>query len=127
MKIAFAHTGRRFAVEPESAGRWERLAVRHFLTALQLDPNQAEANYYVGLILSGQRRYAEAREKFDRALRANPDFYKAHLGMVNLCIEERNLADAERHAQAASRINPKDAAVHEMFERLAKAKSEAKP
>jgi tetratricopeptide (TPR) repeat protein len=86
------------------------LAVRHFLTALQLDPNLAEANYYAGLILSGQRRYAEAREKFDRALRANPDFYKAHLGMVNLCIEEGNLADAERHAQAASRINPKDAA-----------------
>ena len=94
---------------------------------MELNPSQSEAHYYLGLILSDERRFPEARAEFESELRVNPNYYKAHVGLGMICIEEQNLDQAETHLSAALRINPRDPGVQEILARIVKAKAGSKP
>src|SRR5439155_8094063 len=51
-------------------------AALHFRTALELNPGQSEAHYYLGLIRFDEQQFPEARAEFGRELRVYPGCYE---------------------------------------------------
>jgi len=76
--------------------------------ALELDPDLAEAHASRGFALSLNRRYDEARERFETALKLNPKLYEAHYLYARACVQEGKFEEAARHFEAAARTRPED-------------------
>jgi tetratricopeptide (TPR) repeat protein len=53
-------------------------ALKHFSTALQINPRYYYVHYGIGTVLLKQGKFAEAIECFNKALRFKPDYYKAY-------------------------------------------------
>ncbi len=51
-------------------------AIREFTAALQLDPTNVDARANLGVIAFMQRRYSDAAENFNEALKVQPDLWK---------------------------------------------------
>jgi tetratricopeptide (TPR) repeat protein len=64
-------------------GRLEE-AIREFQTALQLQPNYAEAHYNLGLVYRSKNMLQAARSEFEQALRIRPDFEQARKALEAL-------------------------------------------
>lgn len=84
-------------------------AFQHFRQALEIDPRQDEAYYYLGLIYRTQRKLAQAQAAFEATLAANPEHGRAHGNLGLLMMEQQRMAEAETHFRQALRINPNDA------------------
>jgi 4-amino-4-deoxy-L-arabinose transferase-like glycosyltransferase len=69
-------------------------ALEEFSEALKLEPNDGDAHKYIGLIMSGERRHAEAEAHLRKALEASPDSYiiKYYLGGTLLNLGKRDEA-----------------------------------
>jgi Tfp pilus assembly protein PilF len=65
------------------------LAIRELVTALEIDPDHADAHYLYGFIQFGRKQFEEAADNFKRALAARPNYYAArnHLGVTYLELE----------------------------------------
>lgn len=57
---------------PQSLGGGLDLAVKDFLKAIELDPQSAEAQLWLGLALRKQNKNADARKAFQKAIELNP-------------------------------------------------------
>jgi adenylate cyclase len=85
-------------------------------TALDLEPDLAEAHASMGLALSGSMGLAlsltgdrrKAEEEFAIAIKLNPDLYEAHYYWARFCFEQGNLLDAAKHFEQAWRVSPRD-------------------
>ncbi len=87
------------------AGRIEE-ALAEYAVVLELDPDDAEANAHVGMILYLSDRPESALESVDRALEAAPDYPEALFfrGVIQLCGLDRpnaSIASFERYLEAA--------------------------
>ena len=87
------------------AGRIEE-ALAEYAVVLELDPDEAEANAHVGMILYLSDRPESALESVDRALKAAPDYPEALFfrGVIQLCGLDRpnaSIASFERYLEAA--------------------------
>ena len=87
------------------AGRIEK-ALAEYAVVLELDPDDAEANAHVGMILYLSDRPESALESVDRALETAPDYPEALFirGVVQLCGLDRpnaSIASFERYLEAA--------------------------
>jgi tetratricopeptide (TPR) repeat protein len=92
---------------------WLPEAIAQFQTALQIDPDYAEAHYNLGLALKKAGRIPEAIAQYDDALRINPDYAEAHSNLGNALLNlPGRLPEALLHFQAALRVKPDYADAH---------------
>jgi type IV pilus biogenesis/stability protein PilW len=75
-------------------------AIEELEIALAIDPNNAEAHYFLGFIFSGRRMYPDAIQHYRQALLLDPDRYDVqnNLGVVFLQMERWE--EAEEQFQA---------------------------
>lgn len=65
-------------------------ALRAFLTAQRLSPDDPEIRYYTGLSYYGSGLKEEARREFEVALSIKPDYSEAHIYLGRIYLEERS-------------------------------------
>lgn len=78
--------------------------------ALQKFPANVEAPHLIAVDLKQQGRYAEARNMFEKLVRANPDDSFAIMQLVSLDVQAQNTDGAAKRIQAWMDKSPKDAA-----------------
>ncbi len=86
------------------AGNLE-VAEGHFAEAVRLKPNYSEGLANLGLRREKQGRVEEARDLFERSLKARPTA-PAHYNLANLLTGQGQLDEAEAHYRAALQLNP---------------------
>jgi adenylate cyclase len=84
------------------------LAREMSLTALDLDPNLAEAHTSRGYAVSLGRDYAEAEREFRTALRMDPNLFEAYYFYARTCFVQGRLAEAARLFEQAESVKPED-------------------
>lgn len=73
------------------------------------DPAAARTHFTMGLTLTDQEAfYADAREEFARAMRADPDFFEAAFNYGLMSYKTGEFEEARIGFQKASRIRPQD-------------------
>ena len=81
--------------------------------ALRINPNDADADFYLGVACCGkQGRTEEAIRAYQAALRINPDLAEAHYSLGLAYGQQGRTDEAIREYQAALRINPDHAEAH---------------
>jgi protein O-GlcNAc transferase len=100
----------RLGVVAHRLGRPDAAALLQRATALQ--PNVAEIHNDLGIVLAGQRQFAQAAASFARAVALKPDYAEAHcnrgLALGNL----RRFAEASESFGRALAIDPNVALAH---------------
>jgi serine/threonine protein kinase/Flp pilus assembly protein TadD len=83
-------------------------------TALDLDPELAEAHVARGLAVSLKKQYHEAECEFETAIRLDPSLYAARYFYGRTCQAQGKLAEAARQFEQAVKLRPDDyqAATH---------------
>lgn len=82
-------------------------ALKHFQTAVELDPKFVEARMNVGLTTLGFRNYAVAKEQFSEVLKIQPKEYDAVIGLGNALRGLNDFDGAEREFKKALDIDRK--------------------
>jgi predicted CXXCH cytochrome family protein len=83
--------------------------------ALEINPEQPEAQNLLGLVAVQKSDPTEAEAQFRGALRGQPDFAEAHNNLGNVLAAARNYPEAEYHFQRAVAINPNYAEAHHSY------------
>ena len=65
--------------------------------AVELDSNFVQARWSLGLLFTGQKRYEEAIEHFERILLLTPTDFAVHRHLGNLYKRTENLEKADEH------------------------------
>ncbi len=94
-------------------------AESHLRQAVQQREDYAYARLSLGLVLSRQKRYAEAIEEFEKVLELTPDDYQVHSYLGNLYKRLGKEQEAKQHLTAYSRTER-----GRQFQSLAKAQFE---
>lgn len=91
-------------------------AVKAFGRARQLNPKLFEAQMNYGAVNLSFRGFGEAADAYRAALKLRPDTYEAHLGlalalrgMITDANYAQNVAEAQKHLDAAKQLEPKRA------------------
>ena len=106
--------------EPTTASEWKKLGIANaaatkldaaapaFARACELDPTDEDACYFLGRTLFLLDRWLEAREPFEKALRAasKPMRARAHRSMALNYLALGNTLEAEGHFRQAVLLNP---------------------
>jgi protein O-mannosyl-transferase len=82
------------------------LAVKHYESALSLNPAFAEAESNLGALLLGQGRVEESVKHLQNAVGLKPDFPAAHYNLGNAYITSGKSDDAATHYREAVRLKP---------------------
>jgi tetratricopeptide (TPR) repeat protein len=77
-----------------------RQSFKRHLQASTLNPRDASAHYHLGLIHQQRRQYAEAQERFRRAVEIDPTELDAHYQLGRIAREEKRYEDAIRHFES---------------------------
>ena len=75
---------------------------------MELDPDSAEAHASRGIALSISKRYEEAAEEFETAIRLNPKLFEAHYFYARDCYAQGKFEKASGLFAEASKVNPAD-------------------
>jgi|GEM_PF-824427 len=99
-------------------------AAEQFHLAIQKDPNNWEAHYYLGLTYQRWKRYNESMDYFRLAIDLNPRD-KVWVSKVRLHIgitfeSQGRYRDAEREYQMSMSLNPNNREASERWERISK-------
>jgi tetratricopeptide (TPR) repeat protein len=81
-------------------------AIDHYIQALCIKPDYAEAHHNLGLALDKQGRTAEAIEHYLQALRIKPNYVDAHNNLAIALFHKGNIEESIAHFRKALRINP---------------------
>lgn len=84
-----------------------------FQKELESDPNHFEANLYLAQILIVRKKWADAEPLVQRALNARPDSLPARLELADLQLGEGKPRQARQTLEAAEKIWPQSAVIHE--------------
>lgn len=82
-------------------------AIVQYKKAIQADPSQAKAHYYLGLSYYELKKYPESIRAYIEALKINPDDPDARYMLVLAYGKQGKWSDAEREAKALKQVNPK--------------------
>lgn len=85
------------------------LAETEFRTVLRLDPQNADANYNLGVLLMASAKPAEAIPLFERVRPATP---AAQLNLIRACLQAKQAEQALRIATQLSESNKDNVQVH---------------
>ena len=77
-------------------------------TAVDLDPNLAEANWARGLVLGIAKQYAEGNAAFEKAIQLEPNLVEAHHFYGRALLQQGNRARAAEEFREAHRLRPED-------------------
>jgi serine/threonine protein kinase/Flp pilus assembly protein TadD len=78
------------------------------LKALDLDPESAEAHTARGVTVAMLKRYDEARQEFETAMRLDATLFEARYFYGRACLAAGRPADAARLFEEAARLRPED-------------------
>ncbi len=92
-------------------------ALRHYLIAIELNPNVAQAHNNLGNLFAEKKQIEKAVRSYQNALLANPDLVEAHLNLAKF-LKEKNMDKALFHYQTALEINPNRPDTHIGFGKL---------
>ena len=87
-------------------------AIEAYQTALECDPNFADAHCNLGSVYFNQDRLANARSCFEQAISHEPDHVEANLNLATLFEEEGRYQMALRHYKVALDSDPLAADTH---------------
>jgi len=87
-------------------------AIVHYQTALQINPDYAEAHINLGNALLQRGKVDEAIVHYQTALQIHPDDAKAQANLGNALFQKGNADEAIAHFQKALQINPDNAVAH---------------
>ena len=77
-------------------------------TALDLDPDLAEAHASRGLALTAAKRYLEAEKEFETAIVLDPALFEAYYFYARMCFTQGKYEKAVEMYRRASEVNPDD-------------------
>jgi predicted CXXCH cytochrome family protein len=83
--------------------------------ALEINPDQPEAQNLLGLVAVQKNDPVEAEAQFRSALRSQPDLAEAHNNLGNVLAGTHRYPEAEYHFERALAINPKYAEAHHSY------------
>jgi Tfp pilus assembly protein PilF len=81
-------------------------AILEYKAALAIDPDMFTARCNLANSLSAQGRYSAARELYDEALHAHPDYADGHVGLGVMLVKMGRLDDATAQFETALQIEP---------------------
>jgi serine/threonine protein kinase/Tfp pilus assembly protein PilF len=76
--------------------------------ALELAPELAEAHASRGFALTLRKRYPEAEQEFETAIRLDPTLFEAYYFYARTCFEQGKLEPAARWFEKAAEVRPED-------------------
>jgi len=77
-------------------------------TALDLDPDSAEAHSARGLSYSLSKRYQQAEEEFEKAMKLDPKLYEAPYFYARACLAQGKSSEAVPLFERAASLRPED-------------------
>jgi len=80
-------------------------AEKEFQQELQLDPENGNAAYEIGLARQNAGQFAEAQQLFERVLKFHPDFEDAQLGLASVLTSQGKPQEALPHLRKAIALN----------------------
>jgi Flp pilus assembly protein TadD len=83
-----------------------------FEVAIQKNPKQADAHYYLGLVLDQTGDKAGAEKEFREALSVQPDLEEAQINLAAVLVEGGKADEAATIMKKAIAKNPKNPALH---------------
>jgi TolB-like protein/Tfp pilus assembly protein PilF len=92
----------------ESTDENLRQADQASLKAVEMDPDLAEAHAARGYALGQQRKYGEAREEFETAIRLNPKLFEAYYYYGTVAFAQGELQRAGEMFEKATEVAPDD-------------------
>jgi TolB-like protein/tRNA A-37 threonylcarbamoyl transferase component Bud32 len=102
--LAKAAPGVEDAITPDDAVKWAREAANK---AIDLDNTQGDSYNSLGLInLRYGWKWNEAETYFKMAIERDPEFLPAHLGLMNVLINQRRFDEAMTQAQKIKEVDP---------------------
>ena len=127
-EFACAMFNRAIAIDPSYARAYAGLADCHSLlfmywdtnpthlakadeasrTALELDPELAEAHVARGLALTLQKQFTEAHREFETAVEKNPNLFEAYYFFGRACLAQGRLHEAAELFEKACQVHPED-------------------
>ena len=87
------------------AGMRSRQSFHKMLQIAALNPHDGDAQYQLGLIYQQRRRYSEAIERFENAVRIDPTEADAHFQLGRIARAQGHPQEALRHFQAVERLD----------------------
>lgn len=93
-----------FGSREDDLGRAERASQR----ALELAPDLAEAHVARGFVLSLSRRYDEAAEEFEQAIRLNPHLFDAYYYFARTSFARGDVSRSADLFRKAAEVRPED-------------------
>jgi TolB-like protein/class 3 adenylate cyclase len=76
--------------------------------ALSLAPNNADAHFFMGLVLINSNRAAQGIPEFERALALDPNYAAAHAMIAMANLYSGRAEESEAHVNDALRLSPRD-------------------
>lgn len=81
-------------------------------SALQKDPSNPEAQYYLGQSLKEQGRFDEAAQAYSEAIKSDKDMPEAYVGLGMTRLAQNNLQDAAAQFKQAILLNSGNSTAH---------------
>jgi tetratricopeptide (TPR) repeat protein len=104
--------GRLLLSRPDAGPDAPERAKQEFLSELQIDPNNAGAEYILGELARRDEKWDEAISRFSQAAKLNPNFAEAYLGWGLCLVTVKKYEDAISPLRTAERLTPGNPEVH---------------
>jgi len=104
--------GRLMLSRPNPPPDMAEQAKQEFLQELEIDPNNAGAEYVLGEIARQAQQWDEAVRRFTRASRLDAGFGDAYLGLGTSLMSQKKFGEAVTPLEAAVKLEPANPAAH---------------
>ena len=104
--------GRLLLSRPDVGADAVESAKQEFLKEVQLDPNNAGAQYVLGELARRGENWDEAISRFSRAANLDSNFAEAYLGWGSCLVAVKRYEDAIPPLRVAERLTPGNPAIH---------------
>jgi tetratricopeptide (TPR) repeat protein len=89
-----------------------------FRTALVINPYDAGAQANLGRLLAGKSDWRQSAFHLTKAVQLNPSDSNAHLAYSVVLLQMNRLADAEKEAEAALKVDPKSPQANDLLRQI---------
>jgi tetratricopeptide (TPR) repeat protein len=104
--------GRLLLSRPDAPPDAAERARQELLKELQIDPNNADAQYILGELARRDEKWDEAISRFSQAAKINPGFSAAYLGWGATLLNVKKYEEAISPLRSAERLAPGNPDIH---------------
>jgi tetratricopeptide (TPR) repeat protein len=104
--------GRLLLSRPDAGPDAVERAKQEFLKEVQIDPNNAGADYILGELARRDEKWDEAISRFSQAAKLDSNFAEAYLGWGSCLVTVKRYEEAISPLRAVERLTPGNPAVH---------------